>query len=82
MFESRKETGAGGVVLTHNEGSMSLINAFRHVKERRPVVSPNSGFMSQLVAFECLLRGGGPTVDLEKYELHGRYCVEVACDCY
>ena len=54
--------------------SMTLIDALRYVKERRPVVSPNSGFMSQLVELECQLHGNGPTLDLEKYEQHGR-CV-------
>ena len=62
-------------------GSMSLIDALRHVKERRPVVSPNSGFMAQLVSLECELRGEGPTIDLEKYELHGRYLCNVI-QCY
>ena len=45
---------------------MSLHQALIHVKERRPVVSPNPGFMSQLVNFEKSVRGK-ISIDPEKY---------------
>ena len=45
---------------------MSLAQALIHVKDRRPVTSPNPGFMSQLVEFERSLRGTS-TIDAERY---------------
>jgi len=51
--------------LVRHQG-MSLAQALVHVKERRPVTSPNPGFMTQLVAFERTIRGKA-TVDPEKY---------------
>jgi hypothetical protein len=45
---------------------MSLSQALTHVKERRPVTSPNPGFMKQLVDFERSIRGK-TSIDPEKY---------------
>lgn len=45
---------------------MSLAQALVHVKERRPVSSPNAGFMAQLVQYEVKVRGKA-TIDAEKY---------------
>ena len=47
---------------------MSLAQAFMHVKERRPVTSPNPGFMAQLVQYEKKYRGKA-TIDPDKYAL-------------
>lgn len=40
--------------LMHKEG-ISLMDAFRKVKERRPCIEPNRGFQSQLIAYEAEL---------------------------
>ena len=45
---------------------MSLAQALTHVKERRPVASPNPGFMVQLVDFERSIRGKA-SIDAEAY---------------
>lgn len=45
---------------------MSLAQALSHVKERRPVVSPNPGFMAQLVEFERSVHGK-VSIDADKY---------------
>ena len=47
--------------------SMSLIEAFAHVKERRKIASPNPGFMAQLIQLERETRSH-VTVDLERYK--------------
>lgn len=47
-------------------GNMSLAEAINYIKQRRPVVSPNVGFMAQLVRFETELRGA-PSVSAERY---------------
>lgn len=51
--------------LVRHQG-MSLAQALMHVKERRPVTSPNPGFMTQLIQFEKESRGKA-TIDQEKY---------------
>ena len=48
--------------LMKHEG-LSLAQALVHTKERRPVVSPNPGFMGQLIEYETEMRGR-PTIDL------------------
>jgi hypothetical protein len=58
------------LMLTNRE--LSLMRALHFVKERRPVISPNQGFMAQLVELELLLRKR-VSLDLGKYELHGRF---------
>jgi len=45
---------------------MNLIDALRYTKLRRPMSSPNSGFMRQLLELEMELYGK-ETVDLERY---------------
>jgi len=45
----------------------SLHNAFRLVRSRRPVVTPNLGFMEKLIDFEANSRQGGPSIDLDRY---------------
>jgi len=47
--------------------SMSLIEAFRFVRECRPCISPNPGFMRQLVDYEKRLYGR-VTLDVQRYE--------------
>ncbi|KAE9453179.1 hypothetical protein C3L33_14948, partial [Rhododendron williamsianum] len=37
--------------------SMSMSEALKHVKSKRPIASPNSGFMTQLQNFEKSLQG-------------------------
>jgi len=48
------------------EYKMSLEEALAHVKSKRSIVNPNEGFMSQLQAYEGILRA--------------RYAAAVACD--
>jgi hypothetical protein len=69
---SKKEENAGpeGLKLDHPVG---LIDALHYVKSRRPVVSPNEGFMAQLVDLESKLNEGNVTVDLKKYSDKGRF---------
>ena len=45
---------------------MRLSEAMAFTKDRRPVASPNTGFMSQLIDFEVSLYGSS-TIDLELY---------------
>ena len=45
---------------------MSLLDALSHTKARRPLVSPNPGFMAQLVELERATRGA-VSLDLRKY---------------
>ena len=45
---------------------MSLLDALSHTKARRPLVSPNPGFMGQLVELERATRGA-VSLDLRKY---------------
>ena len=45
---------------------MRLSEAMAFTKDRRPVASPNTGFMSQLIEYEVELFGS-PTIDLELY---------------
>jgi len=47
--------------------NMSLVDAFKFVKDRRRIASPNVGFMSQLIRWR-----GDQTVDIAKYE-HDRF---------
>ena len=46
---------------------MTLIEAFAHTQERRPMISPNSGFMEQLSRLEQRVTGK-TTIDPSKYE--------------
>jgi protein-tyrosine phosphatase len=46
---------------------MTLIDALAFCRARRPIVSPNAGFMTQLAELEEEKRGR-VTVDLLKYE--------------
>lgn len=43
---------------------MSLAQALAHVKERRPVAGPNSGFIAQLQNLEKTLQGNSITIML------------------
>ncbi len=52
--------------LMKHEG-MTLAKALIHTKERRPVVSPNPGFMKQLIDYEKQIYNGKGTINLEKY---------------
>lgn len=52
--------------------NMTLIEAFEYVKQRRPVASPNPGFMLQLVQFEHKVRGVA-SVDASKYDAKSRF---------
>lgn len=51
--------------LVRHQG-MTLAQALVHVKERRPVTSPNPGFMQQLVEFERSIHGKA-TIDPHRY---------------
>lgn len=46
---------------------MPLIEAFKYVRDRRPCISPNPGFMRQLADMERELFGC-TTVDVQRYE--------------
>ena len=46
---------------------MGLAQAIQHTKERRPVASPNTGFMRQLIKYEQRLFGRC-TVSMERYQ--------------
>jgi len=48
--------------------SYSLIDAFHMARNRRPVVTPNLGFMEKLCEFEMSTRATSPTIDVDKYE--------------
>jgi hypothetical protein len=65
---SRSVTLAIAYLMSEHGGSMTLIDAFQAVKERRKVASPNPGFMAQLVAYERRIKGGTITLDLEKFK--------------
>ena len=43
---------------------MSLLDAYTHVKSRRPVIRPNAGFFRQLIDYEKRLHGGKSTVKM------------------
>ncbi|GAB6031078.1 hypothetical protein CHUAL_007889 [Chamberlinius hualienensis] len=43
---------------------MSLMQAYHHVKDRRPIVRPNNGFFRQLIEYEKKLCGGRESVRL------------------
>lgn len=47
--------------------SYSLYDAFVRARSRRPVVTPNMGFMEKLTEFEAVKRGGEPTISMAKY---------------
>jgi len=63
MGMSRSATLVLAYLVRHT--NMSLAQALLHTKERRPVASPNPGFMQQLVAMEIALRGR-PSIDVDK----------------
>jgi len=67
---SRSATITIAYLIKHQD--MSLIQALQVCKEARPVVSPNQGFMEQLVKFEVSVRGT-PTIDMKKYIENGRF---------
>jgi len=46
--------------------SMTLKQAWNHVKDRRRIIMPNSGFWKQLIQYETLLHGS-PTLSVGKY---------------
>lgn len=46
----------------------TLRDAFLLARSRRPVVTPNLGFMAKLIDFEISKKATEPTVSLEKYE--------------
>ena len=46
--------------------NMTLAEALMYTKERRPVASPNPGFMAQLVTMERA-HTGRVTIDVDKY---------------
>lgn len=47
---------------------MTLIDAFKFVRDRRPCISPNPGFMRQLAELERELFNGVTTLDVQRYE--------------
>lgn len=46
---------------------MTLIQAFKFVRDHRPCISPNPGFMRGLASFEQSLYGR-VTLDVQRYE--------------
>jgi hypothetical protein len=78
MGMSRSATLVLAYLIRHND--MSLADAISYMKARRPVASPNPGFMTQLIQFEQTLRGKA-TVDINRYvnnrfgEVH-TYCIK------
>jgi protein-tyrosine phosphatase len=52
--------------LMRSDEGLSLAGALRMVKQMRPVVAPNHGFMAQLLAYEQDLRGA-TSIDIERY---------------
>eukprot|EP00957_Ditylum_brightwellii_P207171 15351798-Ditylum_brightwellii.AAC.1 len=54
-------------LMTHPK--MTLLQALEHVRQCRPIASPNHGFMRQLLALEQTLhRKTAPSLDLTKYK--------------
>lgn len=47
----------------------SLREAYEYVRERKPNIQPNAGFMAQLMEREVKLYGGRPSVDLTEYKV-------------
>ena len=62
------------VVLMHlmdPEGeNMPLLDAFRFLKMKRPIVIPNYGLLRELMAFEQRTRGGSTTISQAVLKLH------------
>lgn len=61
---------------------MSFYNAYKFVKERRPIIKPNSTFRSELVSLCKLENGQCPTCDkemtnleLRKHQCHLKKCL-------
>lgn len=62
---SRSATVVIAYLMRHHD--MALIDAFKYVRDRRPCISPNPGFMHQLVRYEQVLFGRA-TLDVKRYE--------------
>lgn len=58
----------------------SLHDAFALVRSRRPVATPNLGFMQKLIDFEALVRATAPSIAMDKYQdwYHGSHMEEIA----
>jgi len=69
MGMSRSSTIVIAYLMKHKD--MNLATALQFTKERRAMVSPNSGFMKQLIEFEEAIFGK-VTIDLELYK-KGRF---------
>jgi hypothetical protein len=50
--------------------NMSLLDAFRFLKMKRPIVIPNYGLLRELMAFEQRTRGGSTTISQAVLKLH------------
>ncbi len=61
---------SGAVVIAYLMYSkdMSLLEALTFARAHRAIIAPNLGFMTQLIEWERVHRGGRVTVDLSKYE--------------
>ena len=54
-----------------NRKTMSLAQALTFLRKKRPVISPNIGFMSELCKAEIRSHGGKPSIDIKQYRQHG-----------
>jgi protein-tyrosine phosphatase len=70
MGMSRSASIVLAYLIKHN--NMTLVEALEYVKERRPVASPNPGFMNQLVGFEKKVRGES-SLDPRLYDAKSRF---------
>ena len=62
---SRSATIVLAYLLT--EAGMPLLDAFHLVRSKRPVVTPNIGFMRKLIELEISISSSQPSLDLRKY---------------
>jgi len=62
---SRSPTIVISYLMKHK--NMSLREAYHHVKQRRPIIMPNMGFIKQLLVYEKMLYGKEDTLFFAEY---------------